>query len=64
MKNKIVFIYSENNTEMRKDIGYLRLLIAVLGSTCHIVCVQKGKHTYKIKEGERNSERPSSYSAL
>jgi hypothetical protein len=37
MKHKIELIYDDqNNEEIRKEIGYLRLLIYILGGSCHI----------------------------
>jgi hypothetical protein len=45
MKNKIEIIYDDwNDEEIKKEIGYIRLLIAIFGGRCHIIVKRnKGK---------------------
>ena len=50
MKNRIELIYDDKNSrEVKEEIGYMRLLIAILGSRCHIIIHKHYKKHHKPK---------------
>ena len=51
MKNKIELIYDDkDNEETKKEIGYIRLLICILGGACNIKIKRSKYEKQKGKE--------------
>lgn len=58
MKTKVVLVFENtDDPETQKDIGYLRLLLAILGDECHVrITRYRIVRKKEVKESEKKIE--------